>query len=240
MERTLAATAGAVQAPHISTFGGLGSSIQSANGGRTSVFGSCFQSCQARVGLWKQLEIKGGVIELFESLGQGAYAEVYRGRALGVDCAIKKFRRTASEKHKQEALREIELTASLDHPCTLRILAWTREPLQTMTELCRGDLVAFYKDKIEELPYSESEALRLLQVGLFAAPAYRFLARLRRMKLKALPNPDRKVPLECSTSILLESSIVISSQATSWWASSATRRSSQTMGSRGLQMWRRQ
>lgn len=43
-------------------------------------------------------------------------------------------------------------------------------PLQTITELCLGDLKAFYKDKIEALQYNELDALRLLRVGLELAP----------------------------------------------------------------------
>ena len=60
---------------------------------------------------------------------------------------------------------EIRLGASLDHPCTLRILGWVRNPLQTITELCCGDLKAFYSNKIEDLQYNEMKALRLLRVG---------------------------------------------------------------------------
>ena len=63
-------------------------------------------------------------------------------------------------------MREIKLGASLDHPCTLRLLGWVREPLQTISELCCGDLKAFYLDKIEVLKYTELQALRLLKVGL--------------------------------------------------------------------------
>ena len=54
-------------------------------------------------------------------------------------------------------------TASIDHPCTLRILGWVRQPLQIISELCYGDLTAFYKDGIAELQYDEWEALRLLK-----------------------------------------------------------------------------
>ena len=42
---------------------------------------------------------------------------------------------------------------------------WVRNPLQTITELCCGDLKDFYQDKIEGVKYTESEALRLLKVG---------------------------------------------------------------------------
>ena len=38
---------------------------------------------------------------------------------------------------------------------SLRILGWVRNPLQTITELCCGDLKAFYLNKIEQLQYSE-------------------------------------------------------------------------------------
>jgi len=69
----------------------------------------------------------------------------------------------------KEATREIRLAASLDHPCTLRLLGWIRAPLQTITELCCGDLTAFYQDKIGVLQYDERQALRLLKVGLCEA-----------------------------------------------------------------------
>ena len=59
-------------------------------------------------------------------------------------------------------MREIQLGASLDHPCTLRLLGWVRSPLQTITELCRGDLKAFYNDKLDGIQFSEATALRLL------------------------------------------------------------------------------
>ena len=124
-----------------------------------------YESCQHQIELWQQIEIRRGEIVRTELLGQGAFAEVYKGRALGVECAIKLFRKTATAKHRQEAMAEIKLAASLDHPCTIRILGWTRAPLQTMTELCRGDLIAFYKNKIDGMEYSELEALRLLKVG---------------------------------------------------------------------------
>ena len=91
---------------------------------------------------------------------------MYKGQALGTECAIKVYRSTASEKQLKEAMHEIRLGASLDHPCTLRILGWVQKPLQMITELCCGDLKAFYLDEIEALQYSEFEALRLLRVGL--------------------------------------------------------------------------
>ena len=55
--------------------------------------------------------------------------------------------------------------ASLDHPNTLRVLGWVRTPLQTITELCAGDLTAFYQDKINDMLYFEWWALWLLRVG---------------------------------------------------------------------------
>ena len=41
-----------------------------------------------------------------------------------------------------------------------------RIPLQTITELCDGDLTAFYQDKINDMLYFEWWALRLLRVSL--------------------------------------------------------------------------
>ena len=87
--------------------------------------------------MWKYLEVRSQDVKRGKLLGKGSYAEVYQGRALGGDCAIKLYRSTASAKQLDDAKREIALGASLDHPCTLRILGWVRAPLQTITELCR-------------------------------------------------------------------------------------------------------
>ena len=115
--------------------------------------------------MWKQIEVKGHDVERGPLLSKGVYAEVYEGRVFGSACALKLYRTTASRRQMQNVMQEVKLMASLDHPCTLRILGWVREPLQIITELCRGDLEAFYKEKIELVPYSEWDALRLLRVG---------------------------------------------------------------------------
>ena len=138
---------------------GVSQSLSAATGG------ALFRSCQARVNLWNFMMIDTSIVERGKRLGQGAYAEVYEGRVRGLKCAIKLYRSTASEKQLKEAMREIRLTASLEHPCTLRLIGWVRQPLQTITELCLGDLKDFYKDKIEGLHYSEVRALMLLRVG---------------------------------------------------------------------------
>ena len=124
-----------------------------------------FNSCQARVNLWDLMVFDNSCVERIELLGQGAYAEVYGGKVRGLKCAIKLYRSTASEKQLKEAMREIRLMASLDHPCTLRLIGWVKQPLQTITELCLGDLKDFYNDKIGGLQYSEVRALVLLRVG---------------------------------------------------------------------------
>ena len=59
-----------------------------------------FQSCQASISLWRRIELKGVRVERIELLGQGAFAEVYKGRVFDVDCAIKKYRSTASDAQK--------------------------------------------------------------------------------------------------------------------------------------------
>ena len=125
-----------------------------------------FESCQQQVNAWQYMVVDAKNVQRVELLGKGAYAEVYKGRAVGTDCAIKLYRSTASDKQRQEAMREIRLGLSLDHPCTLRMLGWVQNPLQTITELCCGDLKAFYLNKIAELRYSEMDALRLLRVSL--------------------------------------------------------------------------
>ena len=131
-----------------------------------------FMSCQAKIGLWRYIEIAGGRgVERRNLLGRGSYAEIYAGVANGIECAIKKYRSTASQEQLAEAMREIQLGASLDHPCTLRILGWVRTPLQAISELCSGDLTAFYEDKIKDFAWTESQALRLLKVGRFSFAA---------------------------------------------------------------------
>ena len=127
-----------------------------------------FKSCQARVNLWDLLLIDNSYVERRELLGRGAYAEVYEGQVRGLNCAIKVYRSTASQKQLKEARREIMLMASLEHPCTLRLIGWVKQPLQTITELCSGDFKDFYKDNIEGLSYSEVRALKLLRVGSFS------------------------------------------------------------------------
>ena len=89
---------------------------------------------------------------------------MYAGQALGHECAVKVYRRTTSTERLQAAMSEIQLAASLDHPFCLRLLYWTQHPLQAMTELCLGDLQAYYKDKIPSLLYAEMKTLSLLQV----------------------------------------------------------------------------
>ena len=133
-----------------------------ANGKRLG--SSLFRSCQARINIWNLILIDNSYVVKEKRLGQGAYAEVYEGRVRDRKCAIKLYRRTASQEHLKEAMREIRLAASLDHPCTLRLIGWVRQPLQTITELCLGDLKDFYNDKIEGLHYSEVRALMLLRV----------------------------------------------------------------------------
>ena len=80
------------------------------------------------------------------------------------------------------------LSASLDHPCTLRLLAWVRHPLQTITELCRGDLKDFYLGKMRTFLYTEAIALRLLTVRLLPPPTP-FTA-LRGMQTHPPPRPQ--------------------------------------------------
>ena len=123
-----------------------------------------YRSCQATVELWKFIEVPSNRVVRTELLGRGAFAEVFRGQSSGFECAIKLYRKSATKKHREEAMREIKLAASLDHPCTLRVLGWVRQPLQTIMELCLGDLKGFYGDRIEGFSFTESEALRLLKV----------------------------------------------------------------------------
>ena len=172
---------------------------------------SIFKSSQQRVNLWQYIMVDAKDVKRGKLLGRGAYAEVYEGRALGgIECAIKLYRSTALEKQRKEAMREIRLGASLDHPCTLRILGWVRLPLQTITELCCGDLKVFYKDEIEGFLYSESQALLLPKVcgsrALFSDLTHllplRANPRDQRLTHPYLPppQPHRKAPPASSTS----------------------------------------
>ncbi len=70
-----------------------------------------FKTCQARVGAWKMLEINDSQVKESVLLGTGAYAEVFKGILFGrTDCAIKKYRSTASTRQLELAQREIRLT----------------------------------------------------------------------------------------------------------------------------------
>ena len=70
-----------------------------------------FKTCQARAGAWKQLEIQATQVMTGTCLGEGAYAEVFKGYVFGtLECAIKKYRSTASKRQLQLARREIRLT----------------------------------------------------------------------------------------------------------------------------------
>ena len=125
-----------------------------------------FESCQAQVNLWQSMEIDPNLIARGVQLAQGVHTEVYEGRVRGFHCAIKVHRKTAPAQQLQRAMSEIRLAASLDHPCTLRLIGWARNPPQTLTELCLGDLNKFYTGKIGEVPFNERKALQLLEVGL--------------------------------------------------------------------------
>ena len=74
-----------------------------------------FKTCQANVETWKYLEIKATEVTTSFRLGKGAYSEVFKGYIRGtIDCAIKKYRNTASERHIDLAWREIRLTGESD------------------------------------------------------------------------------------------------------------------------------
>ena len=83
-----------------SAFGGAFQRFHPSSTGTFSL--STYRTCQAQISLWQQIEIRRGKVERVELLGQGAYAEVYKGRALEVECAIKLYRNTASAKHREE------------------------------------------------------------------------------------------------------------------------------------------
>ena len=56
----------------------------------------------------------------------------------------------------------------LNHPCTVRLLAWTKEPLQIVMELCLGDLRAFYQGKLDEIigrPYTDQDGLMAIKTA---------------------------------------------------------------------------
>ena len=70
-----------------------------------------FKTCQARVGAWQRLEIDASKVTESVLLGEGAYAKVFKGVLFGTtECAIKKYRSTASTRQLELARREIRLT----------------------------------------------------------------------------------------------------------------------------------
>ena len=79
---------------------------------------------------WNALVLGGGEVQRGKEIGNGAGGKVYQGRLRGnVPCAIKQFK-VWNESTFDKAMREIKFLSCLDHPCTVRLLGWIREPLQ--------------------------------------------------------------------------------------------------------------
>ena len=153
--------------------------------------GTKISSSLLSIKIWRLLQVKPSAVERGDLLGRGvsrrgsisekdveltdstlirtshnhtqSFAQVYKGRVCGIECAVKVY--STTERAQSEGYGEIQLMACIDHPCTLRLLHWTREPLQAMTELGLGDGIKFYKDGIDGLPYNETKALSLLRVS---------------------------------------------------------------------------
>ena len=58
-------------------------------------------------------------LEFMEKKGEGAYGEVFLGKWLGQDVAIKRFGKSHSRFHKKKAadfIKEVEVISKLSHP----------------------------------------------------------------------------------------------------------------------------
>ena len=92
---------------------------------------SFFNSCQAQMSAWAVLELGPADVQRGKLLGEGASGKVYAGRMTNVEAgvAIKAFK-VFNEDRFNSAMQEIKLMSSLEHPCTVRMLGWTRTPFQ--------------------------------------------------------------------------------------------------------------
>ena len=74
-----------------------------------------------------------GPFTLTEELGRGGAGVVFKAlhRASGLPAAIKILRESAGEGERLSLLREIQVTAALNHPRIVRILDFGRVPAET-------------------------------------------------------------------------------------------------------------
>ena len=125
---------------------------------------SLFLASKARVSicgnaLWQRFEIPVREVQLAQEISTGAYSSVYEGNLRGEVCAVKKMH---NDKMSEQVIAEIQISGSLSHPNTLRLIAWTRNPLQLVLELAEGDVRCYYEGKIKTLPgYTIAHALTI-------------------------------------------------------------------------------
>lgn len=109
--------------------------------------------------LWQRFEIPAKAVQFVQNINNGAYASVYEGTLRGKVCAVKKMHK---DEMGEKEIAEIQISGSLSHPNTLRLIAWTRNPLQLVFELAEGDVRGYYEGKIKTLPgYTIAHALTI-------------------------------------------------------------------------------
>ncbi len=111
--------------------------------------------------LWTRFQVRQEEVVIGDRLGRGAFGSVYKCIFRGDDkCAIKRLDMTLNTKARTSFLKEIKIMCTLSHPCTVRLYAWTPQPLAVIMELAACDLSQYYKKKKLQ-PYSLEKALRV-------------------------------------------------------------------------------
>ena len=96
------------------SFSGVPSFAGNNQGSQNANRGGLFKTCQAKVELWKQIEVHGGDVERIERIGDGSFATVFKGRAFGTDVAIKIWKKNANAKQLKEAVSRVKQEARRD------------------------------------------------------------------------------------------------------------------------------
>ena len=111
--------------------------------------------------LWVRFQVHYHEVKVGDKLGRGAFGSVFKCSFRNDDkCAIKQLDMTGNSKARKAFLKEIRIMCSLSHPCTVRLYAWTPQPLAVIMELAACDLAQYYNNK-KLSPYSLEKALRV-------------------------------------------------------------------------------
>jgi serine/threonine-protein kinase CTR1 len=119
-------------------------------------------------------------------IGEGGFADVFRGIYKEQDVAIKVLRFKEGEESKDAALeafsefrREVWIMSSLDHPCLCRLVGFCIFPTCIVCEFVdKGDLYTFVHCTPEDPKYVEYGVLLRVRMALDIALGMRYLHNL--------------------------------------------------------------